>query len=100
MEDQDEYLKDIDEGSIRRPTSMRGVNMAWVYGTTEMGKPMRLGPYHSREEAEKAAIGLADYQVFILPTSSSSKAGRMIRHRLMKEGGLPDDVAVKHRLHR
>ena len=58
-------------------------NWFWIYGKYE-GRPFRAGPYPTREKASSEGIRLcgADFEVFELPTRSTSEAGRMIKHQL------------------
>ena len=60
----------------------------WIFGRYE-GRPFRAGPYPAREKASSDGIKWcgADFEVFELPTRSTSEAGRMIKHQLATRAG-------------
>lgn len=71
----------------------------WIYGTYQ-GRAFRAGKYNTREQASSEGIRLcgADFEIFELPTKSTTDAGRMIKHILATRASNIGEGFKKHDL--
>ncbi len=61
----------------------------WIHGiNSSTGNGVVLGPYHSEEEAKENAGNLGEPRFFKLPTRDSTKATRMIKHKIYGREGI------------
>ena len=60
----------------------------YVFGTTDTGQPVFLGPYNSEGEATNIAVEKfsGDYEVVGLNTRDRSRATQEMRHKLIARG--------------
>ena len=98
------YGEDVYEGSAYLAGGPVGTKKAywWVFGYTEMGKPVLLlvgsAEKYTEEDALSKGAKLNEARAFNLNTKNQSKAVREIRATLLDEGAEPDDV-LKRMLH-
>ncbi len=64
----------------------------YVYGFTQKGKAVFWGPMTDDDEAESAARGLVDGEVFELETRDMTKGVRLIKAELLRRQQPPDSV--------
>lgn len=74
----------------------------YVYGFTQKGKAVFWGPMTDDDEAESAARGLIDGEVFELETKDMLKASRLMKAELLRRQQPPDSVlrGMSHKRYR
>ena len=70
----------------------------WVLGYSREGKRALIGPYLNEAEANTAADGLDDSEVYKLETRSQQKATKVIKAKLFQESQ-DMDSALQPQLH-
>lgn len=98
------YGENVYEGSTYLAGNTETIRKAywWVFGYTDMGKPVLLlvgsAEKYTEEDALNKGKKLNDVRAFNLNTKNQSKAVREIRATMLDEGAEPDDV-LKRMLH-
>ena len=83
----------LSDSSTHKPaTDDASIMYYWVYGLTNTGKKVTLGPYISAGEADARASKLDDAEILQLPTRDRSRAVQQIRAILLKRGESIDKV--------
>jgi len=68
----------------------------WVYGKTNMGKPVVMGPYSEELKAGMISEKLDDSRVFNLKTKNMQQATRSIKASLVQDTGRVDEHVQPH----
>ena len=68
----------------------------WVYGKTNLGKPVVMGPYGQQLRADMIADKLEDSSVFPLLTRNMQQATRSIKAKLVHNSDNVDKHIVPH----
>lgn len=70
----------------------------YVFGSSPSGKKVLLGPFSDKDDAIEAMEDINSPRTFKLKTADQTKAVRIIRNTLRKEGVSVDDV-MENQLH-
>ena len=68
----------------------------WIYGKTNMGKPVVMGPYTEQIKADMIAEKLEDSRIFPLKTRNLQQATRSIKATLVQDSGSVDEHIRPH----
>lgn len=71
----------------------------WIYGKTNMGKPVVMGPYGEQLKADMIAEKLEDSRVFPLKTRNLQQATRSIKASLVQSSSGSVDEHIRPHQH-
>jgi len=71
----------------------------WIYGKTNMGKPVVMGPYSEQLKADMISEKLEDSKVFPLKTRNLQQATRSIKASLVQSSSGSVDEHVRPHQH-